>query len=171
MSDVIIALLLLVPILVVILILDKSNKKRRRLAQFKIYNYIANALKQSGISDRWQQQLVQQTVILDDESRKLLIVHHNGNDFSHDVVPLDTIKSVRVADQKLSILPVGKGERKENLITKIGVELSFDRAGMEKFLTVYDYVQHNVFQMNEFEKQAHQLQQKIEIAKDGHQSL
>lgn len=58
----------------------------------------------------------------------------------------------------------GKGKRQEHITTKIGLELIFGKNREHKFLTVYDYVEHNIYQMKDFENEAHGLQARIEKA-------
>ena len=80
MTDIGIALLLLVPIVIVIIILNNSNKQRKKKAQKKINAYIAEATRQTGITNYFRKQLTHQTVIMDERNKKLLIVEHK-NDF------------------------------------------------------------------------------------------
>ncbi|HEX6430294.1 MAG TPA: hypothetical protein VF008_21530, partial [Niastella sp.] len=92
MSDIVITLLLIVPIFIVIVILNKGNKNRRKKAQKRINAYITEATRQTGITNYYRKQLIHQTVIIDESSRKLLIIEHKGEAFSHDLYPLDVIK-------------------------------------------------------------------------------
>jgi len=151
MSEIVgIALLLLVPIFIVIAILNIANVKRRKKAQNRIHEYITEATKKTGITIHYQKQLIHQTIIIDEKSRKLLIIDHKGIAFSYDLCPLDTVKRIEVIHQK-----------QEHITTKIGVELSLGKTGEEKFLTLYDYVEHNIYQLADFEREARQLQDKI----------
>ena len=156
--------MLFVPIFIVIAILNIANKKRRRKAQGKILDCIAEAAKQTGISNHYQKQLIHQTVIIDEKSRKLLIVDHNKVPFSYNVYPLEAIRGIQVINHKQSFLINGKGQKHDRITTKIGIELTLEKGGDENLLILYDYLEHNIFQMADFEKEAHQLQDTIKKA-------
>ncbi|WP_205513285.1 hypothetical protein [Longitalea arenae] len=166
MSDIVIVLLLLVPILIVVIILNNANKKRKRSAQKKINACIAEATRQTGISNYFRKQLLHQTVIIDEKQKKLLIVEHNDV-FSFDVFPIDAITGNEVMNQKMTFTPEGKGQRTEHITTRIGVELRFKKTADTKFLTLYDHHEHNIYLMADLEKEAHQLRDKIEKASNG----
>jgi hypothetical protein len=167
MTDVGIALLLLVPIVIVIIILNNSNKQRRKKAQKKINAYIAEATRQTGITNYFRKQLIHQTIIMDERNKKLLLIEHKNEVFSFNVYPLDAVKNVLVLNETQSFTPAGKGQRPENLTTRIGLEITFKKGDDEKFLTLYDYLEHNVYAMRDFEKEAHELRDKIEKARNG----
>ncbi len=168
MSDIVIALLLLVPVVIVILILNNTNKRRKKKAQKKINAYITEATRQTGITNYYRKQLVHQTVIIDERNGKLLLVEHNGI-FSFDVYPLDSLKSVLVLNETKTFLPAGKGQKREVLTTRIGLKITFQKNDGEKFLKLYDYLEHNIYMMLDFEKEAHELCDKIERARNGNQ--
>ena len=167
LETIVIALLLLVPIFIVIAILKIANRKRRKKAQGKILNSISEATKQTGITDHYQKQLIHQTVIIDEKNRKLLIIDHHNVPSSFSVYPLGAISSVEVINDKHSFLINGKGEKHERITMKIGIELTFEKAGEVKFLILYDYLEHNIYQMADLEKEAHQLQDTIKKAING----
>jgi len=166
MSDIVIVLLLIVPIIIVVIILNNVNKRRGKKAQKRINTYIAEATRQTGITNYYRKQLIHQTVIIDEKNRKLLIVEHNGI-FSFDVYPLDAVHGNLVVSHKQSFTPEGKGQKPEHITTKIGVELSFKMIDGETFLTLYDHLEHNIFLMADLEKEAHQLCEKIEKVRTG----
>lgn len=168
MSDIGIALLLLVPIVIVILILNNANKRRRKKVQKKINAFITEATRQTGITNYYRKQLVHQTVIIDEKNRKLLLVEHNSI-FSFDAYSLDTVKNVLVINDTKSFAPEGKGQKQEHLTLKIGIEITFKKNDEKKFLTLYDYLEHNIYMMRDFEKEAHELRDKIERARNGNQ--
>lgn len=161
MSDLVITLLLIVPIFIVIVILNKVNKKRKKIAQKRINTYITEATSQTRITNYYRKQLIHQTVIIDESSRKLLIVDHKDDVFSHEVYPLDAIKGAFIIKDSQSYTPEGKGQKQEHIITKIGVKVVFDKSSAEQFLVFYDYQEHNIYQMADFEKEACQLHDKI----------
>lgn len=165
MSDIVIILLLILPIIIVVIILNSANKRRKKNAQKKINAFITEATRQAGVSNYFRKQLLYQTIIIDEKARKLLIVEHNGV-FDFEVYPLDAIKAIQVENEKLSFTPVGKGQKQENITTRIGVKLSF-KAAEGKFLTLYDHHQHNIYLMTDFEKEAHQLRDVIDKASNG----
>ncbi|WP_207515139.1 hypothetical protein [Longitalea luteola] len=166
MSDIVIILLLIVPILIVVVILNSANKRRKKRAQKKINSFIAEATRQTGISNYFRKQLLHQTVIIDERLRKLLIVEHNGV-FSFDVYPLDAIKNNVVVNQNMTFTPQGGGQKQEHVTTRVGLELSFKKSDDRKFLTLYDHHEHNVYLMADLEKEAHQLRETIEKARNG----
>jgi hypothetical protein len=156
---------LILPIVLVVLILNNANKRRKKNAQKKINAYIAEVTREAGVSNYIRKQLLYQTLIIDEKARKLLIVEHNGV-FAFDVYPLDAIKSNQVEDEKLSFAPVKKGQKQEHITTRVGIKLSF-KAAEGKFLTLYDHHQHNIYLMADLEKEAHQLRNLIEKARNG----
>src|SRR3954463_12064643 len=108
MSDVVIVLMLLVPIAIVIFILNKAVKRRKKKAQKRINAYITEATRQTGITNYYRKQLVHQTVIIDESSRKLLIIDHKGEAFSHNVYPLDALNGSLIINDKQFFMPEGK---------------------------------------------------------------
>ena len=167
MTDIGIALLLLVPIVIVIIILNNATKQRKKKAQKKINAYISEATRQTGITNYFRKQLVHQTVIMDERNKKLLLIDHKDDVFSFNVYPLEAVKNVLVLNETQSFMPQGKGQRPETLTTRIGLEITFKKGDEEKFLTLYDYLEHNVYAMRDFEKEAHELRDKIEKARNG----
>jgi hypothetical protein len=167
MTDIGIALLLLVPIVIVIIILNNATRQRKKKAQKKINAYITEATRQTGITNYFRKQLTHQTVIMDERNKKLLLIEHKDDVFSFNVYPLDAVKNVLVLNETKSFTPEGKGKRPENLTTRIGLEISFKKGDDEKFLTLYDYLEHNVYAMRDLEKEAHELRDKIEKARNG----
>jgi hypothetical protein len=167
MTDIGIALLLLVPIVIVIIILNNASRQRKKKAQKKINAYVAEATRQTGITNYFRKQLIHQTVIMDERSKKLLLIEHKDNVFSFNVYPLDAVKNVLVLNETQSFTPEGKGQRPETLTKRIGLEITFKKGDDEKFLTLYDYLEHNVYAMRDFEKEAHELRDKIEKTRNG----
>lgn len=167
MTDIGIALLLLVPIVIVIIILNNAAKQRKKKTQKKINAFIAEATRQTGMANYFRKQLTHQTVIIDEKNRKLLLVEHKNEAFSFDVFPLHAVKNVLVLNETKSFMPQGKGQKQEHLTTRIGVEISFIKDDTDQFLTVYDYLEHNIYLMRDLEKEAHELRNKIEKARNG----
>jgi hypothetical protein len=102
-------------------------------------------------------------VIIDEKARKLLLVEHDGL-YTYDVYPLDAIKDNQVVNHKQSFITEGKGQKQEHVTTRIGVELTFKMVDGDKFITFYDHLEHNVYFLADFEKEAHQLCEKIDKA-------
>jgi hypothetical protein len=167
MTDIGIALLLLVPIVIVIIILNYAAKQRKKKGQKKINAFIAEATRQTGITNYFRKQLVHQTVIMDEKNKKLLLVTHKDEAFSFEAYPLDALKNVLVLNETQSITPEGKGQKQEHLITRIGLAITFKNAAGEKFITLYDYLVHHIYMLKDFEKDAHELRNKIERARNG----
>ena len=167
MTDIGIAILLLVPIVIVIIILNNAAKQRKKKAQKKINAFIAEATRQTGITNYFRKQLTHQTVIMDEKNKKLLLVEHKDHAFSFDVYPLDAVKNVLVLNETKSFMPEGKGQKQEHLTTRIGIKISFKKDDAEKFITLYDYLEHNIYLMRDLEKEAHQLRDQIEKARNG----
>jgi hypothetical protein len=166
MSDIVIALFLLVPIVIVVLLLSNINKQRKKKAQKKINALISEATRQTGITNYFRKQLTHQTVIIDEKSRKLLLVEHNSV-FSFEAYPLEALKNVLVINETNSFMPEGKGQKQEHLTTRIGIKVTLKKNEEEKFLTLYDYTEHNIYMMRDLEKEAHELREKIEKARNG----
>lgn len=162
MSDIGIALLLLVPIAIVVIILNNSTKQRKKKLQRKINAFVAEATRQNAITNYFRKQFVHQTVIMDEKNRKLLLIEHKEEPYSFNAYPLETVKNLLVLNETTSYIPDGKGQRKENLTTRIGLEITFKKAGDDKFITLYDYLEHNIYLMRDLEKEAHELRDKIE---------
>jgi hypothetical protein len=164
MSDIIIALLLIVPIIIVVVTINRTNKRRKKKAQKRINAYITEATRQTGITNYYRNQLVHQTVIIDESSRKMLIIDHKGEAFSHNAYPLDALKGSLIMNDKQSFTPEGKGQKPEHITTRIGVKVTFEKNGTEQFLVLYDYLEHSIYQMADLEKEACQLHDKIKEA-------
>jgi hypothetical protein len=152
-----------VPIIIVVVTINITNKRRRKKAQKKINAYITEATRQTGITNYYRKQLVHQTVIIDENSRKMLIIDHKGDAFLHNTYPLDALKGALIND-KQSFTPEGKGQKPEHITTRIGVKVTFEKNGTEQFLILYDYLQHSIYQMADLEKEACQLHDKIKKA-------
>src|ERR1044072_47177 len=167
MTDIGIALLLLVPIVIVIIILNNAAKQRKKKVQKKINAFVAEATRQTGITNYFRKQLSHQTVIMDERNKKLLLIEHKEEAFSFTVYPLDAVKNVLVLNETRSFIPEGKGQKKENLTTRFGLEISFKKGDTDKFITLYDYLEHNSYQMQELDKEPHELRDKIEKARHG----
>lgn len=159
MSEIVIALLLIIPVLLVIAILSYSHKKKKRKKQDKLSAYLHNATNESGFKPSFQKHLVHQLVLIDEGSRKILVVNHYEN-LSHEQLFLDYMKSVRVINLKETIK--ADDQKRTEVITKqIGVEISFEKPEKEIFLVVYDHIEHTIFQMADLEKEARELQEII----------
>lgn len=166
MSDILIALLLLVPIFIVIAILRNASKKQKKKAQHKISTYLSQVAEEAGIVNNHQKQLIYQTVVIDEKNRKLLVIEHEGFLFSHDIYAFGDIGDIRMIHQKQTIDRAEKDRKKEHLTTKIGLEISLKK-GLSKFLTFYDHMEHSIFQMAGFEKEAVELQMHIIKTKEA----
>lgn len=164
MSDLLLALLLLVPIVIVVVILNYTSRKRRKNDRARIMEYIVTVARRTGIACDYQHHLIHQTVIIDEKSRMLLIIDHAQAVFSYDEYTLDEIREMRVEHQKHVVMPEGKDKRKEHIVTKIGLELIIGKDRKNKFLTVYDHLEHNIHQLKDLEKDANGLLTRIEKA-------
>lgn len=167
MSEIVIVLLLIVPIIIVIAMLNNSNRKRKNRARNQIQEYIARAIKQTGIENNYQQQLIYQTIIIDEQNKKLLVIDHKEAAFSHEVLSLEHIRDTRVINDKYSFKSDDKTGRHETVTTRIGVSLLPEKTGTECILTFYDHIEHNIYQMPDFEKEAQQLKTRIDNIKSN----
>ncbi|MBO9682208.1 MAG: hypothetical protein J7502_05985 [Flavisolibacter sp.] len=159
MSEIITVLLLIVPVLLVIAIVSYSHKKRKRKQKDKLSVYLHEATGGAGFKPDFQKHLVHQLVLIDEGSRKILVVNHH-EDLSHEQLSLDFIKTVKVVNLKETIK--ADDQKRTEIITKqIGVEVSFEKPEKEIFLVVYDHIEHNIFQMTDLEKEARELQEII----------
>lgn len=163
MSEILIALLLIIPVLLVIAVLSYSHKKKKRKKQDKLSAYLHNATGGSEFKPSFQKHLIHQLVLIDDSSRKILVVNHHES-LSHEQLSLDYIKTVKVVNLKETI-KADDQKRTEVITRQIGVEISFEKLEKEIFLVVYDHIEHNIFQMADLEQEARELQEVITKAK------
>jgi hypothetical protein len=167
MSDLLIVLMLLAPIFIVVVILNYASRKRRKNDRAKVLEYIVAVARRTGVACDHHHQLVHQTVIIDEKSRKLLIIDHARAVFSYDEYSLDEIREVKVEHHKQVFMQEDKGKRQEHITTTIGLELIVGKSRENKFLTVYDYAAHSIYQMKDFENEALVLKTRIEKAGRG----
>lgn len=156
MSQVMIALLLLVPIIIVVIILNTVHKSSKKRTQTKIHQYILDVMRETSVVSHHHEQLINQTVIIDQKTRRLLVIDHKQEPFSYNLYHLDLIKNVQVSQQQLTV------QKAERITTHIGIELK----PADTFICLYDYHQHNVFQMADFEKAANALKETIDKARN-----
>ncbi len=167
MSELIIVLLLLVPVVVVVAILINGQKKRKKKVQDKLFAYLHEVIQHHGIVPGYQKQFVHQLVIVDEKNRTFLIVNYKDGRFSYDLFPLGAIRSIKVVNHKQTLVSDEKGGKPEIFSTQIGVAVELEKNESEKFLTLYDYVEHNIYHMAELEKEAAQLCERIKKALNG----
>jgi uncharacterized membrane protein len=77
MSEIIVAILLIVPVALVIIILNYLNKKQKKKAHNRLSAYVSQITNQFQIKQSFWRCLPYQLVIVDDESREILVVDHN----------------------------------------------------------------------------------------------
>ena len=134
MSDIIIVILVIMPVLLVIAGLNYSHKKRKRKAGEELSAYLYKLTNQHGINHSFRRTLVHQLILIDGTSRKLIVVNHRDNQFTHEMLSLDAIKSMKVTSVKQAF-PVDEGNKRTEVITtQIGVEISFSKPDKELFL-------------------------------------
>lgn len=160
MSEIIIALLLIVPVLLVIAVLSYSHKKKKQKKQDKLSAYIRDIAGLKDVKPGFQKHLVHQLVLIDNTSRKILVVNHHEN-LSHEQLSLDYIRSAKVVSLKETIRTDDQNKKTEVITTQIGVEVCFEKPEKEIFLIVYDHIEHNVFQMADLETEARELHKMI----------
>lgn len=131
--------------------------KRKKKTQAKILVYLHGLTNQLKIKHSFVQCLHHQMVLIDKDVRKLLVIDHSSDQFSHKWFSLDDIKSLKVISRKQASPPANKSKKHDVITTKIGVEICFNGAQQEMFLTVYDNTEHTILQMAELEKEAWQL--------------
>jgi hypothetical protein len=165
MSEIVIALLLIVPVLLVIVVLSYSHKKQKRKKQNKLSAYLYEVTDQPGFKPGFQKHLLHQLVLIDESSRKILVIGHHENNFSHEQLSLDYIKSIKVVNLKETVKADHQNKKTEVITTQIGVEIVSEKPGKEIFLIVYDHIEHNIFQMADLEEEARELQDIITKAK------
>jgi hypothetical protein len=98
--------------------LNNSNRKRKNRERTKIHEYIAGAIKQAGIKNNYQQQLIYQTIIIDEQNKKLLVIDHKETPFSHEVLSLEHVRDTRVISDKYSFKSDDKMKRQRLLPQK-----------------------------------------------------
>jgi hypothetical protein len=165
MSEIVIVLLLIVPVLLVITVLSYSHKKQKRKKQDKLSAYLYEVTGQPGFKAGFQKHLIHQLVLIDEGSRKILVIGHHENNFSHEQLFLDHIKSVKVVNLKETVRTDDQNKKTEVVTTQIGVEIALEKPDKEIFLVIYDHIEHNIFQMSDLEKEARELQEAITKAK------
>ena len=164
MSEIVIILLLLAPVLLVVLILNNSRKKQKKKKQEKLTAYLHSITDEAGMKHSFQKQLIHQMVIIDESSRKIIVVNQREPHLSHEQYSLDFIKMLKVTNLKQSI--AGEQNKKAEVITtEIGVEITFEKPDKEVFLVFYDHIEHNIFQMADLEKEAWQMHERITKAR------
>lgn len=167
MSEILIVALLMVPVFIVVAILNNSNRKRKKKAQDRLTAYLHEVAGAETLSHSFQKQLVHQTIVLDEKAAKVFVVDHRGAALSHEVYSLAAIKNLKVLNLKQTLPAETAGQKPETFTTEIGVELLLDKTGERKFLVAYDHVEHNIFQLAGFEKEAAQLLERIANAQKG----
>ncbi len=171
MSQIVIVLLLIVPMVAIIVMLSNANRKRRNRERTKIHEYITGVIRQTGIENNYQQHLIHQTIVIDEQDKKLLVIDHKEADFSYEVISLENMRDTRIISDKYSFKSDDKSNRQETITTRIGVSLLPEKAGTECILTFYDHIAHNVHQVNDFEKEAQQLKSKIDDVRSNQFSV
>jgi hypothetical protein len=165
MSEIVIALILLAPVLLVVLLLNNSRKKQKKKTQEKLSAYLGVIIP-GGITKSFQKQLVHQLVIIDEGSRRILLVNHHEHPLSHEQYSLDYIKTLKVANIKQTIRDE-QSKKTEVITTHIGVEIGFEKPDKEILIVFYDHMKHSIFHMADMEKEAWELHEKIAKAKIG----
>lgn len=165
MSEIVIALLLIVPVLLVIVVLSYSHKMQKRKRQDKLSAYLYEVADQPGFKPGFQKHLLHQLVLIDESSRKIVVISHYENNFPHEQLSLDYIKSIKVVNLKGTVKTDNQNKKTEVVTTQIGVEIVSEKPGKEIFLIVYDHIEHNIFQMADLEDEARELQEAITKAK------
>ncbi len=153
MSVLSVAILVLIPVCLVIAFLNHNSKKRKKIGQEKLSVYLQAVIEQTGIVPAYQKRLIHQLVVLDEKNRKLLLIDHKNSTFSYNLYPFDSIKNIKVLQQKQT-MTLDKGQKSETYITHIGVGVTLENPGTELLLTSYDHVEHTIYQMADYEKEA-----------------
>ena len=162
MSEIIVVVLLIVPVVLAVIVLNYLNKKQKRKAHNKLSAYASEITNQLQIKQSFWKRLPYQLIIIDDESREILVVDYNDNNhLSHELLSLDMIESLKVVRLKQAVSLGERNKKTEAIITQIGLEVCFTKPRKEIFLVVYDHVAHNNLQMAELEKEARQLHDDI----------
>lgn len=159
--------MLVVPIVVVIALLKYAQGKQKKKSRAKVAAYLHKVTEQAEIIPSYQKRLVHQLVIVDEQNRKLLVIGHRNATLSHDVFSLDETNSIKVFNHKKTLMASENDRKPETFTTQIGVELTIEKTGTQQFLTLYDHVEHSIYNMAELEKEAWQLKERIARAKNG----
>jgi hypothetical protein len=165
MSTVWIAVLLIVPIVAVVMALNLSNKRQKKKIDKRNSLYLQQVMEQTGIVSSFQKQLTHQLVIVDDVSRRLLVIDHVDNTYSHVLYELDDIKDPEIINVK-QVIPGYDNNKSESFTSHIGVQLiSGNGTNSKQLLVFYDHVKHSLYLMTEMQQEARKLQQRIRQAK------
>lgn len=165
MATIWIVILLMVPVVGVIAALNISHKKQQQKADKRISVYLQQIMEQTGLINSFQKNLSHQLVILDDVNRKLLVIDHVDQTYSHTLYELDDIKGIEVINKRVMAADE-RNKKAAGFTSQVGLEIiPADGSDPKKLLVFYDHLKHSVYLMAEMEQEAKQLGQRIKEAK------
>lgn len=159
MSDLIIGLSLVLPVVLVIWLLNYSRKSKKKKFNRQLADYIQQITTQYHLNPGFQQQLTFQSVLIDDDRGKLIVIDHK-HDFKHKAYVLNDI--INSSMSYLTNTFIGeKNEKPETFIAHIGVKINFESRHDDVVLILYDHIEHSIYQREQYEKQAIELHEII----------
>ena len=165
MSTLLLVVILVLPIVLVIFLLNRNHKKQLQKIEKRNRIYLQQVMEQTGLVNSFQKELANQLLILDEVSRKLLVIDHVDSTYSHRLYELDNIKTMEVVHVKQVMGNNGKSRKSETFTSHVGLQIVSENGTSSKQLLVfYDHLKHNVFLMADMEKEAKELQKKIKEA-------
>lgn len=155
-------LCVLLPIVAVIVWLNMSLKRRKRKAEAGRHAYYKLIAGETGFTSSFHVNLIYQLVILDESSRKMLVIDQNDNSYVHALFSLEEIRSVQVLNIKKIIEPTGTSGKAESFTDRIALEILPGKNGDPgKHIIFYDRMRHSIYEMSGLEKEAEQLKERI----------
>ena len=160
MSTLVVALLVITLIALAIALLVYAGKRAKRKLKNKILNYVHQVTRETGVHNDFQKHLVHQTVIIDELMGKLLVIDHRKM-LSHEVYDLRYVDNIRVITEQQALHPRNRS-KPDTIVTKVGVQFT-QKDGGHRLLVLYDHLEHNIYQMDVYVREAKILCEKIQI--------
>jgi len=162
MSESVIALLMLLPIAILIIFLNRSGKSQIKKKEAGFLNYLKQVKEENGIHVSFKQLLHKQLVVLDEMSKRLLVINGENGHYSYSLFKFHDLKSYEVKHVKQSFMPDAKKKKSETITIQVGLEIvsrSADQPGI--FISFYDRDVYNIISLGVLEKEAMRLKDRI----------
>lgn len=160
MSEAYLLSVILGVIALVIILLNYSNNKKNKRIKDQYLFYFSTIKPETGIEGGDLVQLVHQFIVLDEVTRKLLVIDRTEKTFTHTLYEQGEIK---IANLKSIAQPVNSGPgSSEQITTQSGINIiSKDSVGRDTFIVFYDHAHQNVSVRVEMENKARAFLKKI----------
>ena len=154
-----IVLIMLAPIIVTVVWMNSIQKRQRRQKGQQHIRYLNQVIEETGINITFQKQLVYQTVILDENARKLLVIYLKGNGW-YNLINIGKIKGLNIIKEPPG-LPWGNQKYAELFPTKVAIEIESSEDDGSEQIVFYDHIEQNVHVLPEMEREATRLLDRI----------